>query len=58
MYGPAFDGSGDIVNRKVVAADVAAFRGAGYEVGSVPEIEKLKQEVKEIKKESAVKGKK
>jgi len=36
MHGPAFDGSGDIVEREVVRADVTAYRVAGYEVGPNP----------------------
>ncbi len=37
MYGPAFNASGDIVNRLVSQGDVQAYRAAGYEVGSVAE---------------------
>lgn len=37
MFGPSFDGSGDIVNREVPEGDVPAYRNAGYEVGSVAE---------------------
>jgi len=33
MHGPAFDGSGKIVNREVPEADEAAFRAAGYVIG-------------------------
>jgi len=39
MYGPAFDGSGRIVNRKVLAHDIHAYRQVGYEIGSVKEEE-------------------
>lgn len=51
MYGPAFDDSGDIVNRNVPKHDVQAYRNAGYEIGSV--VEKSKAVV-----ESKVKAKK
>ncbi len=58
MHGPSFDGSGEIVNREVVASDVAAYRQAGYELGSVPELEQLKQEVKAMKAAPKARGKK
>ena len=40
MFGPSFDGSGNIVNREVPEGDVPAYRNAGYEVGSVKEAAK------------------
>ncbi len=36
MHGPAFDGSGDIVERQVPISDVTAYRNAGYERGENP----------------------
>jgi len=36
MHGPAFDDSGDLVNRQVPLSDVAAYRAAGYVDGSLP----------------------
>lgn len=35
MHGPAFDGSGKLVNREVPKGDVQAYRAAGYVEGSV-----------------------
>lgn len=40
MYGPSFDGSGEIVNRDVPEADITAYRKAGYELGEVEEAPK------------------
>ena len=36
MHGPAFDGSGDIVEREVPVVDKVAFINAGYVVGANP----------------------
>lgn len=36
MHGPAFDGSGDIVERQVPKQDITAYRNAGYELGKNP----------------------
>lgn len=36
MFGPAFDGSGVLVNRLVPKCDASAFVAAGYKVGQVP----------------------
>lgn len=36
MHGPAFDGTGDIVEREVPRADVTAYRNAGYADGPNP----------------------
>lgn len=36
MHGPAFDGSGDIVERYVVKQDVPAYVAAGYVEGENP----------------------
>ncbi len=35
MYGPAFDGSGKLVNREVPESDVKAYEAAGYVKGSL-----------------------
>lgn len=53
MHGPAFDGSGKIVERTVVRADVPAFRNSGYELGSIPESVQLKAAVAELKSDVA-----
>lgn len=45
MHGPAFDGSGRIVEREVAACDVAAYRQAGYQIGATPEIVKLREQL-------------
>lgn len=37
MHGPAFDESGDIVEREVPEVDVIAFENAGYKRGAKPE---------------------
>jgi hypothetical protein len=37
MYGPSFDGSGRLVNRKVTQGDRHAYERAGYQVGSIEE---------------------
>ena len=54
MHGPAFDGSGKIVEREVVMNDVPDYMRAGYEKGGLPESEKIKQDVAELKEESKV----
>ena len=36
MYGPAFDDSGSLVERKVPVEDVPAFERAGYVKGELP----------------------
>lgn len=50
MHGPAFDGSGRIVNRNVMAHDIAAYKAAGYELGVIveetPEADKPMPKVK------------
>lgn len=35
MYGPAFDGSGELVNREVAERDVLAYQRIGYKFGSI-----------------------
>lgn len=47
MHGPAFDGSGKIVEREVVRADVTAYRNAGYELGANP-TKQIKEVVEEV----------
>lgn len=47
MHGPAFDGSGDIVERHIVRADVTAYRNAGYELGPNP-VKSLEQAVSAV----------
>lgn len=37
MHGPAFDGSGRIVNRMVPTCDVIAYQRAGYQKGTIVE---------------------
>lgn len=39
MHGPAFDDSGDVVDREVPVGDVAAFEAAGYTKGGKPKVE-------------------
>lgn len=58
MHGPSFDGSGNIVEREVVRADVTAYRNAGYELGPNP-TKTLEEAVDAVveKKEKAKRGK-
>jgi hypothetical protein len=61
MHGPAFDGSGKIVERHVPKVDVVAFQKAGYELGPLPDhlklAEILKQQAEASKKVEKKKGK-
>jgi len=47
MHGPAFDGTGNIVERYIVRADVTAFKNAGYELGANP-VKSLEQAVEKV----------
>lgn len=47
MHGPAFDGSGDIVERQVPKVDVPAYRNAGYVDGANP-TKTLEQAVEKV----------
>jgi hypothetical protein len=68
MHGPALDGSGAVVERKVVAGDVAAYRNVGYNNGPIPVEVNLRARVAELEaqlerqsdtaKEAPKKGKK
>lgn len=51
MHGPAFDESGELVQREVPEADVHAFQNVGYSLGGLPPkaIPEAKPEVKEEK---------
>lgn len=44
MHGPAFDGTGEIVNRDVPFQDVKAFEAAGYKHGAAPITAKVRDE--------------
>jgi hypothetical protein len=37
MYGPAFDESGQLVQREVPDVDVQAYEKAGYKMGALPD---------------------
>lgn len=42
MHGPAFDGSGKIIERDVPEADIQAYKAAGYKLGPLPATEPKK----------------
>lgn len=49
MHGPAFDGSGKMVERDVPFADVRAYKAAGYVEGGLPEAPKV-EKVEKVEK--------
>lgn len=52
MHGPAFDDSGQLVERNVPEKDVSAFKAAGYVLGGLPsEIEEVEAAAQEVTKE-------
>ena len=51
MHGPAFDGSGELVERNVPEVDVPAYRQAGYERGPLPESVKMARRLAELEAE-------
>lgn len=54
MNGPAFDGSGEKVEREVPLADVKAYEAAGYVKGGLPPAEKpVPKPVKAVSEEPA-----
>lgn len=55
MHGPAFDGSGEIVERQVTVADVPAYRNAGYADGPIPQEVNLLKRIAELEAELAKK---
>ena len=57
MHGPAFDGSGEIVERDIPEADVPAYTVAGYVPGKmdIKTVEEVVEEVAEKPKKAAKK---
>ena len=55
MYGPAFDGSGELVNREVAERDVLAYQRIGYKFGSIEEKPKEVAPEAEVAPEPVVK---
>jgi hypothetical protein len=48
MHGPAFDGSGTLVERLIPETDVKAFIDAGYVSGGLPEVPALVEAAPDI----------
>lgn len=58
MHGPAFDGSGDLVERQVPDMDVVAFEAAGYKRGPLPPAEAAAESTDPPKEPAPAKKKK